>query len=149
MCRGGGAEATALPPALAAGMIGSMAGSSRLLGLLVAGACLFAACAPRERLEVLSFYSAICPACEESSRSRNGGTSLLYLARDRKRVELQTWDVSKDEGAQDALFAAVDRYRIPLEKQGLPLLVVNGRASSGLEEAEAAIGELGSRDRRR
>ena len=100
------------------------------------------ACAPRKPVEVLYFYSAICPSCEESQRSERGMSSLVDLGHTNRRVELEVWDVYRDSGAQDALFAALDTYRVPLEKQGLPLLMVNGTAYSGLEEVERAIAEL-------
>ena len=111
--------------------------------LLVAFAvCALVSCASRERTEVLYFYSAICPSCEESQRSTAGVASLFSLARENRRTEVRVWDVYHDEGAQDALLAAVDKYGVPLGKQGLPLLIVNGTASSGLDEVEAAIAEF-------
>jgi hypothetical protein len=124
-----------------------MSTTRRVLGALVAGAWLLTACAPRERMEVLYFYSAVCPACEESRRSQEGVSSLAFLAGKKRRVDLHYYDVYHDGGAQDALLAALDKYRIPLERQGLPMLIVNGTATVGLEEVEAAIRELSARRR--
>jgi hypothetical protein len=113
--------------------------------VLVAG--LLMSCAPRERLEVLYFYSAICPACEESRRNKDGATSVLYLTQKKRGAEVRVYDVYDDDGAQDALIAAIDKYDIPVEKQQLPLLVVNGKATSGLVEVEKAILALEPRRR--
>jgi hypothetical protein len=124
-----------------------MSAKVRFAGVCVVLAGLLVSCAPRERLEVLYFYSAICPACEESRRNKFGATSVLYFTDKRRGAEVHVYDVYHDDGAQDALFAAIDKYAIPLAKQQLPLLVVNGKATSGLEEVEKAILALDPRRR--
>lgn len=96
---------------------------------------------------MLYFYSAICPACEDSRRNKDGASSVLYLTDRRRGAEVRVYDVYQDDGAQNALFAAIDRYGIPVEKQQLPLLVVNGKATSGLDDVEKAILALDPRRR--
>ena len=109
---------------------------------------LLGACAARERVQVLYFFSAVCPSCEESQRAVRGASSAAYAASRDARIEVHVYDVYRDEEAMDALLAAVDRFKVPVERQGLPLLIVNGEAYSGLDEVEPALAKLQTAGRR-
>jgi hypothetical protein len=113
----------------------------RTLGALIACA-LSAGCDRRPTLEVLYFYSAICPACEESRKSVAGANSVRYYADQYRNPSVRIYDVLHDASAQDALVAAIGKYGIPIDKQRLPLLIVNGTASSGLQDVAIAITAL-------
>jgi len=97
-------------------------------------------------LEVLYFYMAACPACEESRKSLSGAAAVVVYSQQYRDPVVRVYDLLEDADASDALAAAMDTYNIPQEKLRLPLLIVNGTAYFGLEEVRPAIAAL---DRRR
>jgi hypothetical protein len=99
-------------------------------------------CGAGRVLEVLYFYDAACSACDESRRSLENVASLAAVKRRDGRIRVSTYDVGRSGEASTALFAAIERHRIPKEKQALPLLIINGAWYAGLEEAERAIDSL-------
>jgi len=109
--------------------------------VVIAGGFLVA-CGSGRGLEVLYFYSAACSACDESRRSLENVASLAAFKRRDGQIRVFTYDVGRSGEASAALFAAIERHRIPKEKQALPLLIVNGACYAGLEEAERAIDSL-------
>lgn len=103
---------------------------------------LLAGCSRRDPPVVLFFYGAVCPSCEESKRSVADAIMVASAVRGRRGATALIYDVYESAEASDALIAAIERYQLPPEKQGLPLLIVDGRAWSGLEEVEEGIASL-------
>jgi hypothetical protein len=110
-------------------------------------ACLAAGCVRKPPLEVLFFYSAICPSCETSRKALQDAGSVSYYAQQYHDPKVEIVDVYKSAASQDALLKAIDTYQVPSEKQALPLLIVNGAAYSGFDEVEKALRSLDRRKR--
>jgi hypothetical protein len=110
-------------------------------------AILAAGCARKPPLEVYFFYSAICPSCETSRKALQDAGSLSYYAQQYRSPKVEIVDVYKNAASQDALLKAIDTYKVPREKQALPLLIVNGTAYSGFEEVATALRSLDRRKR--
>jgi len=139
-----------LIPGAPAWQHGVMGRSFRLHSVFFAFAltcALIGACA--RPIEIQYFFSPVCPACEESQKALEQASSLSYLQRQNRRIHLETFDVVHSDEASDALFAAIDKYRVALDRQTLPLLIVDGTVYSGLEEVESAIRDLASGTLRR
>ena len=124
---------------------GRRAGSRRtawtLLALGLAAAAALSSCA-RPRREVLYFYMAVCPACEESRLSLSGAAAVRVYSEQYRDPVVRIYDLLEDTDASDALAAALEKYQIPPEKLRLPMLIVNGTVYLGLEEIRPAIAAL-------
>jgi len=113
------------------------------LGLAVG---ILSGCA-RPKLEVMYFYMATCPACEESRKSLSGAAAVRIYSQQYRDPVVRVYDLLEDVDASGALAAAMGTYRIPAEELRLPLLIVNGTVFLGLEEIRPAIAALDRRKR--
>jgi hypothetical protein len=111
----------------------------------VAAVCalsVLATCAPAAPTEIVFFYSPTCKSCSTGYGDLSDVAILGEIASRNKGYTFRAYEVSGGQEASDALIEAIDRNKIPLERQRLPLLLVNGRAYSSRPEVKAEIEAL-------
>lgn len=123
---------------IGAGAVGAALATVSALLLLA----ILAGCRPAEGVLILFFYTTVCPSCDASRVAVTQSVRLAGVAKAHPGWRLAVYDVITDDAGLAEMAAAMDRYRIPGEKQLLPMLLVNGTAHSGSGAVETALAAL-------